>query len=80
MGSTLLAAEENDAAAKVFRAAAEFGNDGYAQYYLAVLYNAGSGVEQDDLAALYWLDRAADNGIEEAIADRDGMLDAWRET
>ena len=81
MGGTLLAAEENDAAAKVFRAAAEFGNDGYAQYYLAVLYNSGVGLRGNDLAALYWLDRAVDNGAADvALADRDGMLEAYRQS
>lgn len=68
-------------AAQVFRAGAEFGNDGYAQYYLAVLYNAGSGLPENDLAALYWLDRAVDNGAAQvALGDRDGMLDAYRQS
>lgn len=68
-------------AAKVFRAAAEFGNDGYAQYYLAVLYNSGAGLEENDLAALYWLDCAVDNGAADmALGDRDGMLDAYRQS
>lgn len=67
-------------AAKTFRAAAEFGDDGNAQYYLAVLYNAGSGLKENDLAALYWLDRAVDSGAEElALGDRDGMLEAYRQ-
>ena len=79
VGGTLLNAGEHAGAAKVFRAAAEFGADGAAQYYLAVLYNAGTGVEQNDLAALYWLDCAVDNGAEEALADRDGMLDAYQQ-
>lgn len=65
-------------AAKLFRSAAEFGNDGYSQNYLAVLYNLGAGVEQDDLAALYWFDRAADNGIEEAVRDRNGIFLAYK--
>lgn len=68
-------------AAKVFRAGAEFGNDGYAQYYLAVLYNAGSGLPENNLAALYWLDCAVDNGAAEmALVDRDGMLAAYRQS
>ena len=67
-------------AAKAFRAAAEFGADGYAQYNLAVLYNAGIGLRGSDLAALYWLDRAVDNGAEDvAREERDGMLDAYRQ-
>ena len=67
-------------AAKVFRAAAEFANDGYAQYYLAALYGAGNGVQENKLAALYWLDCAVDNGAADmALEDRDGMLAAYRQ-
>lgn len=40
-------------AAKLFRAAGEYGNHGKSQNYLAVLYNAGVGLEKNDLAALY---------------------------
>lgn len=68
-------------AAKVFRAGAEFAGDGLAQYYLAMLYDAGSGVEQSDLAALYWLDRAVDSGSADmALEYRDGILDAYRQS
>lgn len=68
-------------AAKVFRAAAEFGGDGRAQYYLAVMYNAGMGLPQSDLAALYWLDLAVDNGAADVAAgERDGMFDAYRQS
>lgn len=68
-------------AVKFFRAAAEFGNDGYAQYYLATLYGNGAGVEKNDLAALYWLDCAVDNGAADiALEDREGMLDAFRQS
>lgn len=65
-------------AAKLFRVAAEFGNDGYSQNALAVLYNTGFGVEKNDLAALYWFDRATDNGVEVAKKDRDGIFNAYR--
>lgn len=67
-------------AAKLFRAAGEFGNDGYSQNYLAVLYNLGKGLEQNDLVALYWFDKATDNGAADvAQQDRDGLLNAYRE-
>ena len=71
--------EEYEAAAKFFRAAAEFGNDGYSQNDLAVLYNNGKGVEKNDLASLYWFDKAVDHGAA-AVAqrDRDGMLNAYK--
>lgn len=66
-------------AAKLFRATAEFGKDGYSQNYLAVLYNTGNGLEQNDLAALYWFDKATDNGAADlALRDRDGILNAYR--
>lgn len=70
--------EEYGAAAKFFRAAAEYGDHGASQNYLAVLYNAGAGVEQDDLAALYWFDRAVDHGIKAAKQDRDGIFNAYK--
>ena len=65
-------------AAKLFRPAAEFGNDGLSQNYLAVLYNIGGGVGKNDLAALYWFDRAVENGAEVARKDRNGILNAYR--
>ena len=65
-------------AIKLFRAAAEFGNDGNSQNYLAILYNAGMGIEQNDLVSLYWFDKAADNGIEFAQTDRNGILNAYQ--
>ena len=81
VAGTHLSKGEHAEAAKVFRAAAEFGNDGHAQYYLAVLYNGGTGVSHNDLAALYWLDCAVDNGAaDEAQGDRDNMLAALRQS
>lgn len=65
------------AAAKLFRAGAEYANDGFCQNNLAVLYNAGAGVEKNDLAALYWFDRASDQGVEAARNDRDGIFCAY---
>lgn len=71
--------KEYSAAAKLFRAAAEFGNDGYSQNYLAVLYNAGAGLEKNDIASLYWFDKAVDNGAADvAQKDRDGILNAYK--
>lgn len=70
--------EEYAEASKLFRAAAEFGNDGNSQNALAVLYNTGAGIEKNDLASLYWFDKAVDNAIEEARTDRDGILNAYR--
>ena len=71
--------KEYKEAAKLFRSGAEFANHGESQNYLAVLYNAGLGVEKDDIAALYWFDRATDNGVEVSKKDRDGILNAYYE-
>lgn len=71
--------KEYEGAAKLFRTAAEYYNHGESQNYLAVLYNLGAGLEKDDLAALYWFDRAADNGVEASKKDRDGILNAYFE-
>lgn len=72
--------QEYAQAAKLFRSAGEFGNDGYSQNYLAVLYNLGKGVEQNDLVALYWFDKAIDNGAADvAQQDRDGIMNAYKE-
>ena len=66
-------------AAKLFRASAQYGDDGEGQNFLAVLYNVGKGVEQNDLAALYWFDRAVDNHFAPAQTDRDGILNAYHQ-
>lgn len=71
--------KEYHLAALFFHAAAEFCNHGDSQNYLAVLYNAGAGVEQDDLASLYWFDRAADNGCSAAKQDRMGIFNAYKD-
>lgn len=80
MGGNHFNKKEYKEAAKLFRAAAEYGNHAMAQNYLAVLYNIGKGVEGDDRVSLYWFDRAADNGVEVAKRDRDGILNAYRES
>ena len=72
--------EEFSEAFKLFRAAGEFGSDGYSQNYLAVLYNTGNGTEQNDIAALYWFDKAVDNGAADvALTDREGLFNHYKE-
>ncbi len=78
MAAIHLNKQEYKKAAKLFRAAAEFGNDGASQNYLAILYNQDAGVEKNDLVSLYWFDKAVDNGIEAAQVDRNGILNAYR--
>lgn len=80
IASTFLSKGEHADAAKVFRAAAEFANDGTAQYCLGELYETGEGVEQNDLAALYWFDCAADNGVGAAAEEkRNDILAAYQQ-
>ncbi len=67
-------------AAKLFRASAEFCDDGQAQNFLGVLYNAGAGVSKNDLVALYWFDLALDNKYMDARKDRNGILEAYRKS
>lgn len=78
LGSYYLDKKEYMKAVKCLRTAAEFCNNGQAQNALGILYNAGSVAPKNDLISLYWFDRAADNGIAEAEADRDGILNAYR--
>ena len=48
------------------QALAETSNHGYAQYYLAIMYMKGQGVEQDYKLAGEWLRKAAENSIVQA--------------
>ena len=66
------------AAFKLFYACAQFANSGAAQNYLGIYFNMGFGVEQNDLAALYWWDKAVSNGDEPALKDRDGLLNHYK--
>lgn len=70
--------EEYAVAALLFREAAEFGNDGESQNRLGLLYNLGMGVKKNDLVSLYWFDRAAENRVEAAAVDRNGILNAYK--
>ena len=76
-GNLLVSQKNYPVAAKLFRIAAEFGEHGPAQNMLGVLYNAGAGVEQNDLISLYWFDKAHDNGVKEATPDRFGIFNAY---
>ncbi|MBR1531421.1 MAG: sel1 repeat family protein [Eubacterium sp.] len=66
------------AAFKLFYACAQYADNGEAQNYLGIYFNLGYGVEQNDLAALYWWDKAASNGIEPALKDRNGVLNYYK--
>lgn len=80
MGMHFVNEREYAAGIKLLRAAAEICNEGEAQNALGVLYNSGLGVESNDLISLYWFDRATDNGLEKSKTDRDGLLNAYRNT
>lgn len=64
-------------AADTYRAVLTLEPSAEAMNWLGVLYNAGAGVVKNDLAALYWLDKAAEAGHEAAKKDRDGILRAY---
>lgn len=70
--------EEYVKALKLFRSAAQYCGDGPSQNMLGVMYNLGIGTEHNDMNALYWFDLAADNGIDAARTDREGILNAYR--
>lgn len=67
-----------DISARLFRIGAELGNHGLSQNFLAASYNQGLGVPQNDLIALYWFDKAVQNGAEEAKRDRFGIFNGYR--
>ena len=64
-------------AVKLFRAAAEFGDDGLSQNYISIMYRDALGIERNDLASLYWIDKASDNGIDIANEERIKQLEAY---
>lgn len=64
-------------AVKFYRAVAEFANNRDAQYNLGLFYNNGVGVEMNDLFAMYWFDKASDNGVKEAVEHRNGIFNAY---
>lgn len=64
-------------AAKLSRTGAEYENEPTCQNYLAAIYHAGRGLEKNDLAALYWFDKAAEQGVAAAKNNRDDILNAY---
>jgi TPR repeat protein len=52
---------DTDSALKVFRPLAQEG-DAEAQYHLGYMYQTGTGVQQNDVEALTWYQKAASNG------------------
>ncbi len=51
----------HDAALRLFRRLAERGHAG-AQYHLGLMYSAGQGTARDDVKAMYWFAKAAEQG------------------
>ena len=56
---------------KCYRAMAEFGNDDTSMFNLGLIYMQGFGTAINQLAALYWFDKAADLGNKQAKTNRD---------
>jgi TPR repeat protein len=65
-------------ALKCFRAMAEFGDSDSAMYNVGLCHLHGWGTPEEHPAALYWFDRAADCGNEQAGERRDGLIDVYR--
>lgn len=62
---------------KCYRTMAEFGNSSRGMFNLGINLLRGYGTERNDLAALYWFDKAADLSNEQAKQYRDGIVDAY---
>ncbi len=62
---------------KIVRALAEYGKDAESQNRMGVLYNRGIGLERNDLAALYWFNKAEEQGEAAAGTDCDGIFQAY---
>ena len=67
MGQLLDAAEENEAAATLYRQAAEQGN-AEGVYGLGAMYAAGDGMARDQAQALHWMRVAAEGGHIQAVS------------
>lgn len=66
-GNHLYNKEEYQKALKTYRAGAIYGDDGDCQYNIAIIYMKKSTTTDKDVAAiLYWFDKAATNGIDDA--------------
>lgn len=63
--------------AKCVRALAEFGRDADSQNLMGVLCNRGIGLEKNDLAALYWFNKAEEQGNLQSGADCDGIFQSY---
>lgn len=72
--SACMQAKQYVKAADTYRAILKLEQNAEAMNWLGVLYNAGAGVEKNDLAALYWFDKATDAGYEVSRKDRNGIL------
>lgn len=69
--------EDFESEVKIVRALAEYGKDAESQNRMGVLYNRGIGLERNDLAALYWFNKAEEQGEAAAGTDCDGIFQAY---
>lgn len=65
-GVVALMMSDYEKALQTFVPLAEASNHGYAQYFLARMYAAGQGVEQNAETAASWYRKAAENGVADA--------------
>ncbi len=66
-----------NAAYRAFRAAAEYLEDASSQYNLGILHLEGQGAEKSDLSAMYWFNKAADNGMSDGRTHSEGIFKAY---
>ncbi len=64
-------------AAQIYREILDRTDSGAAAYQLGALYSQGRGLEKNDLAALYWFNKAEEQGVLEAGADCDGIFQTY---
>lgn len=64
---------------KITRVLAEYWQYSESQNLLGVMFSCGAGVEQDDAVAMYWFNKAADQGHEAAKVDCEGIYNAYKQ-
>jgi TPR repeat protein len=62
---------------RCWQAMAVFGKSDSAMFNSGIYFYKGMGMERNDLAALYWFDKAADCDNEDAKTNRDAIINAY---
>ncbi|MCH5252965.1 MAG: sel1 repeat family protein [Lachnospiraceae bacterium] len=75
----LYALKDHIKARILFRTSAEFGHYAEGQNGLGIIYCAGVGIEKSDVVALYWWNKAEEQGHELARKDALGLIEYYTE-